>query len=406
MKKILCAVLCMAMLLSVAILPVGAGNIDVTSDTVEWKDKSCLQINTLNNNAGNAGHKTVFSLGNVKEDSTITFWVKYDKATASVTQSFPFQLVNTYTASSGLGYSNTEIIAKIDSGLYTGSVFEGDSTTYYGLNLSVNGGATANALPDVWHRIDMAVSFTDGEMTAYLDYSKIGSMALANADNGYAALCIPNNGTAKPTKTMYMDNLMITKGTAAPAKGDIASNMNVDTLKANKDNIIFFDNFDTETRKATSEVGYYWNPAGGLSICTTDGVAQQDCAQFRGVQQSNVGDDGTYNIRFVGTVDSLNYKKIGFKIALEGEDTIEDWAQYVYDSIIGSNGIEETVTYSALGTFGAGYIYASIIRGLSATESYTFTVTPMTVDNDNVVTEHAPYTVSCVNGTVTVSAIN
>lgn len=400
MKKLLCAILCLTMLLSVFLVPVGAANVDVNSDSVAWND-TCLKIHT---DAYTQGHvRTVFNTGVITEDSTVSFYFKWDKETAAVQRSFSFCLVNTIAGANDqtayAGEGNTKIVAQIASGAYTGSNIDG--ATYYGTNLKVGDSGYAHVAPDVWHRIDMVVDFTNGTMTGYIDYNKIGSVALANADNGYTGLLIPNNGSSKPNKIGYIDNLMISKGTAAPVRGDLASNSSVTALKASANNILYFDNFDTKTAAAALGVGYYWNPI-GVDIVSGGIIPQNGGAQFRGVHQSAV--DGTYNIRFLGTIDSLNYETVGFKIALDGGKTKTDCAEYVYDSVIGANGVEETVTYSALGTYGAGYIYASTITGLSATGTYTFTVTPFTVDAEGTPTEYASYTVSCVNGTVTASA--
>lgn len=405
MKKILCAMLCMAMLLSVLVLPAGA--VDLGAETVTYADGTSLKME----NPLHANHPVYLPFGQtISENSTVTLYMMLDSDTASVQNGFPLELVSQY-------YSNeTTATATEDNSLLTGVGWEIWSTTGKTINTSfdVSDKSSGKKLIDgQFNRIDMAVDFEKGQMTAYLNYELVGTADFVNsALTGYSGILIPC--LRNLAKYAYFDNLMVTKGCNVPAKGDVASNLSPADVIKSKASVIYFDTFDNASmitsavvNTAHSIVCKRQNFQGYLNeISTTVGLtAQKGGAEFRGAQKSNVVDN-KYNVRFVGTVDSLNYKKIGFRIALDGGKTHEDWSAYVYDSIIGANGIDETVTYSASGTYGAGYIYASTLNGLSANETYTFTVTPLTVDNSGNVTEHAPYTISCVNGNVTVTAAN
>lgn len=405
MKKILCAVLCMAMLLSVAILPVGA--VDLSADTFSYADNTSLKMEA----PLHANHPVYLPFGQqISENSTVTVYMMLDSSTVSAQNSFPLYLVSQYYS------AETTATATKDNSLLTGIGWEMWGTTGRTINTSLDASDKSSGKKLVdgqFNRIDMAIDFENKQMTAYLNYELVGTVDFVNSElTYYSGLYIPYIRTL--VKYAYFDNLMVTKGCNVPEKGDVASNLSPADVAEQKASIIYFDTFD-DASKITSAVGNTahsivckrQNFQGYLNeISATVGLqAQEGGAQFRGVQKSEAT-DGKYNIRLVGTTDSLNYKKVGFRIALEGGKTKDDWAEYVYDAIIGSNGIDETVTYSALGTYGAGYIYASIINGLSATESYTFTVTPLTVDGEGNLTEHAPYTVSCVNGEVTVSAVN
>ena len=111
---------------------------------------------------------------------------------------------------------------------------------------------------------------------------------------------------------------------------------------------------------------------------------------FYGYQTTDAteGENGTYNIRFVALVDSLNYDKIGYDIkgtyydAQKGKNVTLSWNREcgtVFTSLTGSVDGTEAV-YNVVGDY---YIMALAITGVpTAIGEITFEVTPYSVDND------------------------
>lgn len=123
-------------------------------------------------------------------------------------------------------------------------------------------------------------------------------------------------------------------------------------------------------------------------------------AVFHGVQSTAVA-DGVYGVRFVGSIDSLDYSRVGFRVT--AQNGAKEWdvpTTTVYDSLLGSteSGIE---SYTAAALRGEGsYLFALTIRNIPALDegsgenlTVTFVVTPYTVSLDGVRTEGRSYTV-------------
>ena len=113
---------------------------------------------------------------------------------------------------------------------------------------------------------------------------------------------------------------------------------------------------------------------------------------FSGVQDK--ADDKGYSVRFVGTVDSLEFDCVGFLLDINGSD-YSNTSSYVYTSILGK---DKTYTAAELGS---NYIYTRTITGLPTTGTITFKVTPFIrvgdiVDGVNYYGQE--YTVTYVNG--------
>lgn len=87
-----------------------------------------------------------------------------------------------------------------------------------------------------------------------------------------------------------------------------------------------------------------------------------------GVQDKTDGNE--FSIRFVGTVDSLEFDYVGFMIDANGTDYSKT-ASKVYTSILGA----ESTIYTAE-QLGSNYIYTRSITGIPTTGTITFTVKP------------------------------
>ncbi len=126
---------------------------------------------------------------------------------------------------------------------------------------------------------------------------------------------------------------------------------------------------------------------------------------YEGVQEGTF--DGVLSVRFVGTVDSLNYSKVGFEIsAMDGEKP-KSWTQEtttVYSSLIGNTDTGVKI-YDKTNLHGQ-YIYALTIKGVPTKGTVTFNVTAYgIVDGVKVVgkTYAVTYTDGAYVGTVVIA---
>lgn len=106
-------------------------------------------------------------------------------------------------------------------------------------------------------------------------------------------------------------------------------------------------------------------------------------AIFHGIQTTQIDtDNDSFDIRFVGSIDSLNYSKVGFRIsALDGAKVWNDSADYVYETLTGVKNEGETAIleeYKSSDVRGgkSPYLYAYSIEDVPASGTVTFTVIP------------------------------
>ncbi len=104
-------------------------------------------------------------------------------------------------------------------------------------------------------------------------------------------------------------------------------------------------------------------------------------AVFHGVQEVTTGED--FDVRFIGSIDSLEYAEVGFVItAQDGAYKWEKSASKVYTTVLANNGLKE-YTAAELRKGSSGYIYALSItdvpikaEGGEIALDVTFIVTP------------------------------
>lgn len=383
MKKLLSTFLCILMIISMLAVPVSAF-VDLDDPNVMWNDRSALKLEAPLHKE----HPVYIPFGkSIIQNSTVTLYVKLDRETVSIKNSFPLYLVaNYYDAKTATTNGNT-----YGTSVLTGIGFEHYHSfgTAVDLTLSNTFSADAKTLTvDQWNRIDMLVDTESKKMTAYLNYEKLGTVDFANDLGGYKGLYVPYVTTA--LKYCYVDNLMVRSGCTAPSKGDIACSPDEQTLIENKADVLYFDSFDASaSRQITASVTV--NTAGAIvckrqgydgyenKIVTTEGLVSQSDAEYRGVQLSD-GENGTYNARFVGTVDSLEHSKLGFEFSINGGAKKEQYCAYVYDTVLATRGA--TVKYEALGEFGASYIYCLTVTGMKPNVEYEFTVNAFVYDGE------------------------
>ncbi len=136
--------------------------------------------------------------------------------------------------------------------------------------------------------------------------------------------------------------------------------------------------------------GREWLPAGNYKIILfaddTHKVIEQvnltiaaDPAPitFRGIQHSDLS-GATFDVRFAATLNSVDYKKVGFKIT---ETTYNKYLdahiQTVYESL--NNAVGATYTAAELG---GQYIAAAVIKGIPTGGTLRFAVTPYVENSD------------------------
>ncbi len=116
--------------------------------------------------------------------------------------------------------------------------------------------------------------------------------------------------------------------------------------------------------------------------------------------QIKANGDGTLSIRFVGTVHALDYKEVGFKVSVDGEEKDSLRSSTIMSSIIGKNsdGTTEELTATELG---GAYIYAIALEGVSKDGTHTIRVVPYSVRNDGTSFDGIGYTLTIIDGELT-----
>ncbi len=101
---------------------------------------------------------------------------------------------------------------------------------------------------------------------------------------------------------------------------------------------------------------------------------------YAGCQLSSVRED-RFDVRFVGTVNSLDYAEVGFEIQVtdcagaSGEARLYTTTT-VYETLLGTeNGPGGSVTYTAQ-DLGGSHLFALAVRGVPADTAVTFRITP------------------------------
>ena len=115
---------------------------------------------------------------------------------------------------------------------------------------------------------------------------------------------------------------------------------------------------------------------------------------YEGVQEGTV--DDVFSVRFVGTVDSLNYSEVGFKVTeLEYDRSWTKGTNVVYSKLIGNTdtGVVEYTEENLNGQ----YIYALTIQGVPTEGTVTFNVTTYGIV-DGVEVEGTTYAVTYTDG--------
>ena len=113
-------------------------------------------------------------------------------------------------------------------------------------------------------------------------------------------------------------------------------------------------------------------------------------------------ENGKYNIRFIATIDKLDYEEFGFEISYtlpnQTEPTVVKQAEkIVYSEVYGVDAQYNLLTKKA-GAHSAKYLYTTIISDLPADGTIVFTVKPYTKLADAEAVYGVGYTVTYTNG--------
>lgn len=158
---------------------------------------------------------------------------------------------------------------------------------------------------------------------------------------------------------------------------------------ANKGN--FFLGNNAKSAEIEFDDVWYFNTAVAAESLSTIALHKMNSAgntgtespAYRGCQMSAVT-SGKFNTRFVGTVNSTDYKEVGFEITVtnyngQAGDMVVYDTDTVYSSIIGNSTVGGAVTYTAAELDGT-YIYALSVNNISTAHPVTFLVTPYHIE--------------------------
>ena len=91
--------------------------------------------------------------------------------------------------------------------------------------------------------------------------------------------------------------------------------------------------------------------------------------------------DGTYKVTFLSAIDSLNYKKVGFKVTVDGEAKDTAKVVNVYSSVdVSSDSGNETVNVASFG-LDNGYVFFDSVNGIASGATVTFQ--PYAIDGND-----------------------
>lgn len=138
-------------------------------------------------------------------------------------------------------------------------------------------------------------------------------------------------------------------------------------------------------------------PAGAAAVVPSEpshfAPVTEGGVAFRGVQNTGV-QDGIFNLRFIGTVDSLQYSALGYDLSCTWAGGAKPEAAFTTDTVyktVTATGNGMTKQYTAEG-FSAAYLWAVTVTGIPAAGDVTFTVKPFSCDPEGNKTTLGMYT--------------
>lgn len=143
----------------------------------------------------------------------------------------------------------------------------------------------------------------------------------------------------------------------------------------------------------------------GASV-SVDNLSVEKVPEIEAVAVQTAAGDGTYAVRFIATLDSLEWQKVGFTVTATPESgtgkQFETTACTAYNTVTAENELGLREEYSAA-QLGGSYLVAIGIRNVPADAGrITFVVTPFCERADGTRVSGKPVTV-CVNADATVA---
>ena len=123
--------------------------------------------------------------------------------------------------------------------------------------------------------------------------------------------------------------------------------------------------------------------------------------ELRATQETDKDANGQFKVRYIASIDSLNYKYVGFNVKTAvGDEALtargDQYCQYVYRTLVATENGGRT-RYEAE-NLGGQYLYALGVNKVPANGRVTFEITPFAVGEDDTQYLGTTYTVVYENG--------
>lgn len=250
-------------------------------------------------------------------------------------------------------------------------------------------------------------------------YGAISSFTWANASNKTTAIykdCMYVTGLCT-----VGDDKPFVNGNGAGADGHISWSFQktnddgtVETLPSTSADIanaaIAIDTVDAlkgQTTSLTKAFAGWYFEEGQLPLPKGAAVAigkiESNAILVRAVSsQASAAEDGKYNIRFIATIDKLDYEEFGFDISYtlpnQTEPTnVKQAVKVVYSEVYGVDASFNLLTRKA-SAYSSNYLYTTTISDLPAEGTVVFTVKPYTKAANADAVYGVGYTVTYTNG--------
>jgi hypothetical protein len=378
--------------------------VGMTADTVvkpvvEIENNSSLSLLAPSRTAD----KYRFGFGDIQKSSTVTWYVKTSDDYATTGDGFFYKLFTKDGTLIG-GFESNPSDEAAGQYLHMNTADADRGADWSG---STAEETSAKLELSEWNRIDLAVDLENNTISGYVNYQLVETLAIPGsiASIDYLEIGSYTDGY-KDNKRIYVDNLMLRREALEPSRQDVAANQTAAVIDASK-NVVAFFTFNSDTEIVTDTTGivleqegvYNYSDEAGCSTDDTVGlVPQTEWVDFRGVEDTTEAGGDTFSVRLVATtLDYMKIGKAGFEVRINGGKKNELLCDDVYDKLLGSSqGVD--VDYSALGDFGAGYIFGITLNNLKFDETYTIEITPFTYKYKGAKMAGETYTFAYTNG--------
>ena len=256
---------------------------------------------------------------------------------------------------------------KVTQGGFIGNL--GSSTDSAFISLTVKNSVVQNCKVGGASSWEDLVNAETGEVTE--DYTQ-----------GYAGAIIGWFGNNKASDKAVIENVIVNNVTIAAGDPETASlflNTNSDTNNVAMKNVYAINS--TANKVAT----------GKYSI-TNEGTATNVTVNKA---QASTPAEGVMNLRFLGSIDNLNYLGMGYLVSI----TVNGATTY---KVVNTKSVYETVNNGA-GTlsksdFGGNYILAMAIEGEAADVTAVYAVTPYALTEDGNIVTGVTKSITLING--------